>query len=124
MANNPKYEITMDVTRKLLTIRVSGYWNQALLDDYKAVITAKLAELGSSTPELRVLVDVREHGVQAQHIANQMQSFLKVIGPRVGRVAVIVDSALQKMQTRRINPAGGDGIFGSEDDATSWLLAG
>ena len=73
--------------------------------------------------QLRILIDRRDQPAQSQDVVNALQEFALKNSVKVRKSAVLVASALLKMQSNRINQTGKAQIFADEKEALDWLLA-
>lgn len=86
--------------------------------------SAIMAEVNALLRQRRtplLLVDAREHGVQSQEIVSGLQQWAQSDAVRSIRTAVLVDSALYRMQAKRIGHSEAHSIFNDEAEARSWL---
>ena len=122
----PGYRIDVDVERRLVTLTLVGFWDQALFDRYThevEILAANGAKAGRPRTEYRVLIDLREHGLQSQSVAAQIQMGLIENETRTRRQAVLVSrSALHKAQAQRLGRSMDARFFENEHEAISWLL--
>ena len=116
------FAIERDDKGRFLRLKTWGFWTQETLDRYEREITRQFAS--SSDLNNRILVDMRDQGIQAQETVARLKEIHQSLRVEERRVAVIVRSSLQGMQTRRINPRGGESIFMSEEEAVAWLMNG
>ena len=122
-----KFEISTDVPRRLLMIKMSGLWEVATVEAYReAVIAAgeRLIASGCKADQILALVDVREGGPQSQEVVAAYRERVEAHGlaaPK--RLATVVASALLKRQIERIGVSN-QRVFTDERAALDWLLAG
>lgn len=124
--HKPPFEIDHDARRQLLTLRLVGLWDRAILDDYTAALNSifsKVEASGRSTSGYRVLVDLREHGLQPRDIAAEIEARLSRGAAQASRHAILVSgSVLHRMQVKRAGAQIEAYIFVDEAEAMQWLL--
>ena len=120
----PAFSIGFDRETQLMSISLRGFW---VADDqlaYERELRRCLSLLpanGCRVGQQRMLVDITDHSVQS---ASALEFFARITSDRVisGRKsALIVSSALVKMQATRIAPR--YRIFQDRDEASRWLIS-
>lgn len=119
------FTISEDPARCLLEVALRGHWDTAMIADYKVAVVAaggRLLASGCTLDAMRVRVDLRDYGVQSQDTVNAYLA--KFADPRfqAGRLAIVVGSALLKLQMRRMDLPGQQ-LFGDPGQALAWLMA-
>lgn len=110
-----------------MTLRLRGFWTVETFDEYTgalAALAAKGKTSGRSPEEYRVLVDLREHGLQSKEVAARIEQGLADGATRRHPHAVLVSpSALHKAQAQRIGAQIAPRFFTEEATAMQWLMA-
>lgn len=123
----PGYVIRVDVQRRLVTLKLLGFWTVETYDEYTRALktlAVKGKAAGRSLEEYRVLVDLREHGLQSKEVAACIEQGLADGATRRHPHAVLVSpSALHKAQAQRIGAHIAPGFFTDEAVAMQWLMA-
>lgn len=121
-----RYTIDTDPATQLIRLRLAGQWDETTLAAYRRDLAAAMrafAAGGGRRGEYRLLVDLREQGVQPKEIAAGQQAIIADYSPLARRRALVMSpSALHAMQVRRISPEPDVHIFPSEEDALAWLM--
>lgn len=116
--------IEVDTAAHLLRIKLTSFWTQETFDAFESELGALLRQLGWKPGSYDCLLDVRERGVQSQQMSDTVHRSRhaqeKALQPR--RFAILVSSALVRMQAARVNPSTST-IFVDEGEALEWLAA-
>ncbi|WP_242140925.1 hypothetical protein [Sphingomonas sp. TREG-RG-20F-R18-01] len=124
----PGYVIRVDVARRLVTLKLLGFWTVETFDEYTRALKALAAKgktAGRSPEEYSVLVDLREHGLQSKEVAARIEQGLAAGANRRHPHAVLVSpSVLHKAQAQRIGAHIAPRFFADEEAAMRWLMAG
>ncbi len=118
------YTVTIEPEHHLMRIEVVGFWSVSIIPDYVAELTRQIGALESSGGCQRILVDMTNYPIQAQAIA---KAHARIID--YGRndlkasTAVVMTSALSKLQAKRMANLAGHELFDNEESAREWLLA-
>lgn len=115
------YQISLDEERRVLRAELTGLWDLETLDSYASERTAKLKSAGWRTGEFDDLVDLRKHHVQAKEVAAKGDEYCLSAEPRPRKLALIVTSALSRMQVARIVDGTVEKLFDNEQAALDWL---
>jgi hypothetical protein len=118
------YTVTIEPSHHLMRIRVEGFWAAE-------VMAAYVAELGRQTEALRktggcgrILVDMSDYPIQSRAIADGHARII-AHGQRTmnARTAIIMTSALSRLQAMRVAHLAGHELFDDETSAMRWLLS-
>lgn len=99
------FELVVDASRRLVHVTLSGFWSVKTVDCYRRrreKLAASLAAEGLPLPTCAMLIDAT--GLRAQPL-DSVAEFAKLIGAsefQPARSALIVASALFKMQGQRM----------------------
>jgi hypothetical protein len=117
------FTVRIDVPRKYVEICLIGLWDDAIAQRFERELRGLLPALpqgGCPIGEQNTLFDSTAFPVQSQDVTARLAGMAadRSIGSR--RIAVLVSSALSKLQTRRIAP--GYGVFDDREEAMHWLF--
>lgn len=115
---------TIEVDRSTGVIRATAYefWTLATLAQYEAAVVAAQGAVRRSGLGPLLLIDVRRHGVQSREVVQGLQRFAGSTHGRTMKTALIVESALYRLQAARIGSSAHHAMFQNDDDALAWLL--
>jgi hypothetical protein len=117
------FTIRIEPARKFVEISLRGYWDDATMKRFDSELRRLLPALpagGCMIGEQNTLFDTTAYAVQSQDVLAQLG--IMAADPSIGsrRIAVLVSSTLNKLQTRRIAPD--YGLFSDRDEAMRWLF--
>jgi hypothetical protein len=115
------YEISLDRDRKLLRGVMTGLWDIQTLDRYEVEREAALRGAGWRSGEYDYLVDLRGHPVQPRDVAAKADEYYRIFKTRPRKFALIVSSALARMQVARVVKGTQERLFDNEEEALAWL---
>ncbi|MES2055128.1 MAG: hypothetical protein V4564_04240 [Pseudomonadota bacterium] len=120
------YNFDYDARRRFLKLTLSGLWDRETLAAFQreaAALLSKVTNAGHADASGRILIDVRDYAVQSQEIADAVSALVPTYGVLAERIAVIwSQSALQKMQMRRLLTSDKLRFMMSEEEALAWLF--
>lgn len=116
----PGFEITVDRGRRRVHERWWGLWTKDTLERYLAEWRATERDMGTRNA-YRTLTDLRELVVQVRDLADQLADYLALTPATSERTAIVVSSALLKLQAIRVAQAGHRKFFDDLADAEAWL---
>ena len=114
------YEISLDRDRKLLRAVFNGLWDLQTLERYETEREAAVRDAGWRSGEYDYLLDLRDHPVQTKDVSAKSYEYYHTYQPRPRKLALIVTSALARMQVMRIVDTA-ERLFDNEQDALDWL---
>jgi len=118
------FDVTPDFTAQLLSIRMRGFWDDATMAAYLKAVNAAAAMLHRAGGCKFILVNMSGYPIQTRHIAEGHGALLRSSRKMPGtRVALVMQSALSKLQASRLAADSGHEIFPSEEAAMDWLMA-
>ncbi len=124
---SPGYSITVDMERHLVRLKLSGFWDLETYERYTCELddmTTKAANADRSAQNLRVLVDLRDHGLQSREVATAIHENLKKAAYSAQRHAVLISASfLHKTQAQRVSAPMKAQFFCDEEEAVMWLLS-
>ena len=121
-AQSGRIVTSFDVSENIVRIKGVGFWTPDHVDEAFAELHAiRQTRFGSGA--LRVFVDRRETFVQSPETAEKLRICTETFYRTGDRVAVLVDTSLNKMQLRRVLSDMTHMLFISEVAAMIWLKA-
>ena len=121
--DDPAFSFRTDRSRKLVEISVIGHWDAATMDRFEHQLTEfhksleqKVCRVGQQI----TIFDLRKFAVQSPSVLIRIGAKVKDPAIASRHVAILMSSALLRMQARRIAPR--YGIFATRDEAVEWLL--
>ena len=115
------FDIAIDPARKLMTVKVAGFWDQRTFKSYAAEAAARSEELRRSGGFDYLLIDMSDFPIQAAAVAEMHGSLLRVAQDSYGvKAAVVMRSALSRLQAARVAKLTGNDLF---DDANAALVS-
>ena len=114
--------IDVDRAKGLISAKAYQFWTLAVLEQFEARVRAEQDAIRRSGLRPLFLIDVREHGVQSREVVEGLQKFADSEHCRPTKTAIIVESALYRLQAARIGAAPHHATFRDEHDALEWLL--
>jgi citrate synthase len=115
------YEITPLLEQCRIVERWWGMWNGEILSSYVRDTEAAERQMRHSSTTFTTLVDLREFKVQTQQIAIEMRALVDGLNTSTKKTAIVMDSALLKLQAMRITTAPHRQMFSSMLEAENWL---
>jgi hypothetical protein len=118
------FTVTNEPEHRLMRIEVHGFWTPDTMRAYLTELGAKASALGSIGGCRRILVDMSDYPIQSQAIA---EGHARIIAhgktEMRAKTAVVMTSALSKLQAKRMARLAGQELFDDEPAARHWLLA-
>ena len=124
MTEDDRFTIARDASGSLIRYAVRGFWDEATVDRFCRALEAEVvrASIGGRRP--RVLADATGFAVQRPIVAKAFETAMfRTIVPRVDRLAILVGSALAKLQVERGAVGPNLRTFLNEAEALAWLNA-
>ncbi len=119
------FDVAIDRNRHLMTIRVSGFWDAGTFRTYAAATAAKAKELHRGGGFAALLIDMSDYPLQAKEIADRHGVLLTGAKQHYGcRVALVMRSALSRLQATRVAKLTGSELYDSIEAAMTALAAG
>jgi len=117
------FSVNYDPDRGFVRLMIEGFWDVATVEAFATETLATLKRARAETGRSLVLTDGRTFQVQSLEVATAFDLAELRIGPVRERMAIVVSSALSKMQGQRAL-AGTDTMFFTDMAAAErWLLA-
>lgn len=116
------FELTADHQLRMLRIVLRGFWTEADMARYDFEVGRSMAELRNSGGCRSILIDMVDFPIQTQAIAEAHAAKLRMVKQTTDiRVALIMPSALSRIQAARVASDTGHKTFGTEGEAMAWL---
>ena len=118
------YDIAIDPARQLMTIKFSGFWTDEAFRAY-AIDVAKSSETLRQSSGFRfLLLDLSDFPIQANGIAERHGRLLRAAQDNYGlRAAVVMQSALSRLQAMRVAKLTGNDLFVDQEVALATLIS-
>lgn len=115
------FKIDFDRRKRLLSIRLAGFWTVVETTQFERTMREKLAGVRATLGHFDCFCDVLEYPVQTREIAERHEALQKDrdIAPR--RLAVLTNHPLLRMQSSRISESSMHKNFETRDAAMAWL---
>jgi serine/threonine-protein kinase len=118
------FEVAPDHHLRMLRIALRGFWDNATMADYMKVVREAIGGLQRVGGCRYILIDMTGYPIQSQEIAEGHAAALRIV-TQAGdiRVALVMQSALSKLQASRVAADTGQRMFDTENAAQEWLLS-
>lgn len=117
------FEFEVDQSRLFLRIKLVGYWESTIWQQYKPAVQAAFEALEPMGGCRAMLIDLSVYPIQTQEIATAHQRVLETTRrTQPTRIAILAQSSLSKLQARRVAGNTGHSIFDTESAAMEWLF--
>jgi hypothetical protein len=117
------YSITVDVENDLIAIELEGFWTESDFEQFMVDEHAALNRLQCQIGKHILLCDLTKLNVVAQDVGTRIATDLNSQGPRDAEwIAIIIKSALLKLQMQRLLTRSNAHIFEDVKSAREWLL--
>ena len=120
----PTYSVSVDAERRELHFATSGLFDKSTMRAFNEEIARAVSPILAQKRRMRALGDLTGYVVQTREISSKMAETLaaaEAVG--IERVAIIMTSALVRMQYQRISEGRNVKIFDNREDALAWLRA-
>lgn len=120
----PSFDVREEPGRRLLHVVLRGFWDGGVMDEYMEKVRAAIGKLRRTGGCRYVLIDMVDFPIQSKAIAEGHAENLRAL-KRVGdaRVALVMQSALSRLQAARVASDTGQRCFGTEAEARAWLFS-
>ncbi|WP_288457644.1 hypothetical protein [uncultured Sphingomonas sp.] len=123
MFEEPGFVFGYDADDGIFTITLAGLWTMETVDRYVAATQALRAAAPPGVTAERTLVDLRQAQLHVREVAEALSVSMRRGADDIRRTAVVVRSALDALQARRISPARETRSFTDIAAARAWLIA-
>lgn len=122
MEQEPKFDVSYDRASRTLHWTMRGFWTMADVTAFAVALRQAITLLGSPPHVYDALCDSRTFPVQSAAVSAALGQ-INDIGRtmRSGRTAIVVGSAINKLQAQRTLVDPDLRIFLTLDEATAWL---
>jgi hypothetical protein len=118
------YNISTDLTKDLVHVELEGFWAESDFSKFMDDLHSAVTKLRCKPGEHLLLCDLTRLNVMSQDIVSYVMSELNSEGPRDARwIAIVVGSALLKLQMQRMLLRANAQIFDDVGSAHEWLMA-
>lgn len=124
MDMSAEYSISVDPSRDLVRIRMSGFFTQADIESFLAARREAHVQLTCPANAHLTLNDIRDMKIQSQEIVESFRAMLAAPEYRSRRLAFIVSSTLALSQLGRALAGRHARCFDDPAAAEHWLLTG
>lgn len=120
----PLFEVNAERELRMLRIIMRGFWDAETMRAYSIEVRNKMAELMQARGCRYILIDMIDFAIQSQAIAEGHAANLRMVRDRgEARVALVMQSALSKLQAARVASDTGHKTFATVAEARAWLLS-
>ncbi|MEM8726061.1 MAG: STAS/SEC14 domain-containing protein [Pseudomonadota bacterium] len=120
----PSYSVQVDEARSELHFKTSGLFDDATMDAFLHEVAKAAGPLLVQKGKIRAFGDLTEYVTQTREIGAKMaETLLKAEANGIEKTAIVIDSAILKMQYQRVSEGRNVEIFSNTNDALSWLRA-
>jgi hypothetical protein len=122
--SSAKYSIDVDPARDLVRVSLSGFFTAEDIDRFQAELQIEHRKLGCDKRGGPLTInDLTEMAIQSQDVLARWGEFLANPTHRSRRLALVVASALGRMQLQRIIGDRNAQVFTDVREAEQWLFA-
>lgn len=118
------YSITVDHAQRIVSARLWGFFGTEEVQAFARDEQAAAASLGCPSGTFGLLLETPGGMLQTQEVVVAFQRLLAELPLKAGRVAIVSESALLKMQLRRIMTGERTGVFDDRAAALDWIVTG
>jgi len=116
------YSLTLDTQRGIIRHRNIGFWTADEVCAFFPVFRALASECRQRFGRILMLCDLIDAPAQDKSTAATLAGLGSIFGPG-DKLAVAVNTAVAKIQMRRVGSADGMMYFDSDEAAVAWLVA-
>jgi hypothetical protein len=118
------YEISVEVEKNLIRTSLEGFMSEREFSDFMRDEHAAQKQLRCAPGKHLLLCDLTKLNVVSQGMVEQVAGELNSKGPRdAAWIAIVISSALLRLQFQRILTRTNAMIFADATSATEWLMA-
>ncbi|MBM6575678.1 hypothetical protein KCP91_04785 [Microvirga sp. SRT01] len=112
---------------RFVRVEFNGFWTHATIDAFKVragEIVQNAIDDGARPGQSRILVVARNFPVQEKKLTRELGEFMPMYSMLAKRFAIVSsDSAIQRLQIKRLTSPDNCQIFLDEAEARTWLFA-
>ncbi len=117
------FEVSVDLGRKLLTLRMRGFWDNATFEAFATEFSRALQQLHRAGGCEYALVDGSEFAVQSRDILGRFADVMSQNERFLAkRTASIIPTELNRMQAARVGDSLDRRDFSTRAEAEAWLF--
>jgi hypothetical protein len=118
------FKLSYDPELALLEYGLTGYWSMDDFRRFEAEIRACHAQIRTERTSYRVLSNASDFAVQSAEVRTAFEALFETLSrENDGPFAVVVSSALNSIQAKRVLPQAKVRTFSDDVEARHWLLA-
>lgn len=114
------YSIDVDHEHRVVLAQVSGFFTAAEVVAFARDEQAAAAALASEGP-FGLLLEASGAAAQAQEVVSDFRALFRDLPIKAARIAIVVESALLRLQLRRMVDPARTRVFGPGEAAMAWL---
>jgi hypothetical protein len=116
-----QFEIKSDHDKKIVHIVVAGFWQPKHFTEFAAAINAEERYFTIRNQTFKAICDARYFNVQSGDIFQMFVGFFARSGVPITRAALVISSALLKLQVMRVIADSKYQFFDDVDAAKAWI---
>jgi hypothetical protein len=117
------FEMSFDAERALLTVVKTGFWSMNELRQFTGAFLTLDRDIRRKHPRYRIFADCRNYSVQSAEVSKAYtEIFDDLSRDHQGRFAILVPSALARLQAKHAMPHTIVEVFTDEAEAMRWLF--
>ncbi|MGR6328947.1 hypothetical protein ACU5AX_07775 [Sphingomonas sp. XXL09] len=114
------YHISADTDQSFIVITFKDtFWDYDIKTKFVGDTVKAIMSLGCKFGDQRIIVDLRNAVLQSQSTITSLQKFLS--DPSGGKVALVAETPMARMQTKRLQVRDGVQMFPTIPEAEEWL---
>ncbi|MDY7099047.1 MAG: hypothetical protein SXU28_12985 [Pseudomonadota bacterium] len=118
----PTYSVRMDEERGELHFVTSGLFDAPTMAAFLREVARQAGPVLASGRKLRAFGDLTDYVTQTKEIGEQMaQTLAQAESSGIEKTAIVINSAILKMQYKRVSEGRNVEIFETAEDALRWL---
>lgn len=117
------FVVSVDQFERRIEAKLLGVWTIGTVREFELALRHEIRALQRQDMRaVNMLFDGRNHALQVPEVVMATQASAKTLSVNFARVAIVLSSALLKMQIQRISPRPDqDRYFADIDEARRWL---
>lgn len=118
------FDVRFDPARRVLHLRLEGFWSMATIDHFAAEMAPKATAFRLRHGSFATLSDARAFWIQSADVLERFERFrARATETKAGPTAIVVASALSKTQAERVLKSDRVRVFLDLAEAEAWLAA-
>jgi hypothetical protein len=123
MTQTGEYRIETDAGRKLVRVKLIGFWDEAVANAFAVDEQAAVRTVARHSGEHLTLADLGEFNLQSQVVVKICQNLIEHAELKSRKLAVVSGDGLARIQIKRILLRDTMRVFSSVPEAEEWLFA-